>query len=92
MPNGVWIGGLKHSVVNREVETGANGEISFLVLVTARRGERGHISVASDSKGEKKSVIIVAGYEKSAGCTSAMARSVAVDFCKWCVEQGVDQS
>jgi len=92
LPNGVWIGGQKHSIAQREVETGSNNEYSFISVLCMRKGEKGHWIICTDSSMKGKSCIVIAEFDNPAGCTAAMAKVVALDFAKWLYESGTDKA
>lgn len=92
MPNGVWIGGLKHSVTKKEAETGQNNEYNFLSVLCMRRGEKGHWIICTDADKKGKCCIVTAEFDKGGGCTAPMAKIVALDFAKWLHESGTDSS
>lgn len=92
LPNGVWIGGQKHSIAQTAIETGNNNEYSFLSLLCMRKGEKGHWVICTDSELKGKSCIVTAEFDKAAGATAGMAKIVALDFAKWLNEEGTDKS
>jgi len=92
LPTKVYIGGEKHSVARKMVETGNNNEYNFLSVVCMRPGEKGHVAVCTDADLKGRSCIVVAEFDKAAGCTAAMAKTVALDFAKWLNESGTDKN
>lgn len=92
LENGVWIGGNKHTITRKDVETGQNNEFSFTIVNCLRKGEKGFIIVCTDSTCKGKACIVLAEFEKNNGCTAAMATTVAIDFAKWLKESGTDAS
>lgn len=92
LPLGVWIGGLKHSITRKEIETGQNNEFSFMSVVAVRKGEKGHVIVCTDAEAQEKCCIVTAEFDKPSGCPSSMAKTVALDFAKWLKESGTDKS
>lgn len=87
--NGVWIGGNKHSIVRKEINS--SEEQNFLVITTARKGETGYVIVCTDPEVKGKSVILTAEYDKQRGCQAPMATGVALSFAKWCKDNNVDE-
>lgn len=92
LPNGVWIAGEKHTVARKAYETGQNNEFNFVWINAAKKGEKGHMIVATDGELKGRACIVTAEYDKAAGCPSGMALGVAVEFAKWLKESGTDQS
>lgn len=92
LPNGVWIGGEKHAVTKKEIETGQNNEYSFTSVLCMRRGEKGFWIICTDSSHSGKACVLVSEFDKNAGCTAAMAKIVALDFAKWLKESGTDKN
>jgi len=92
LPTGVWIGGNKHSIAQKEVETGNNNEYSFIAVLCMRKGEKGHWIICTDSTLKGKCCIVTAEFDKQGGCTPAMAKVVALDFAKWLSESGTDKN
>lgn len=92
LKNGVWIGGNKHTIAQKEVETGNNNEYNFTSVLCMRKGEKGHWIICTDGDQKGKSCIVTAEFDKAAGCTSGMAKVVALDFAKWLSESGTDKN
>lgn len=89
-PNGIWIGGVKHSMTNKLIETIEGG--SVLIVDAVAKGEKGCQIVCTDADAAGKACILVAQWDKAKGYAAGMARAVAVEFAKWLKEQGTDKS
>lgn len=89
-PGGIWIGGLKHQMTQTTIEPVDN--MNFVCVQASAPGEKGFMIVCTDEKCAGKACIIAAGFDKAGGYTAGMAKSVALDFAKWLVEQGTDKS
>lgn len=92
LPNGVWIGGEKHAINKKEIETGQNQEYSFTCVLCMRKGEKGFWIICTDSEATGKACILLSEFDKSAGCTAAMSKIVALEFAKWLKESGTDKN
>lgn len=92
LANGVWIGGVKHRITQKGIETGSNNEFKFTVMLCMRPGEKGHYVICTDADHAGKACIVTAEFDKPAGVPPSMARIVAMDFAKWLTESGTDKS
>lgn len=92
LPLGIWIGGVKHSMIRKEIEAGQNNELNFVSIIAARKGEAGHVIICTDADAKEKCCIVTAEFDKPKGCPSSMAKTVALDFAKWLKESGTDKS
>lgn len=92
LATGVWIGGLKHRLTQKEKESGNNNEYNFVSLLCMRPGEKGHFIICTDGDLNSKSCIVTAEFDKAVGVPPGMAKTVALDFAKWLSESGTDKN
>lgn len=92
LPNGVFIGGVKHRLTQKGKETGNNNEYNFLAMLCMRPGDAGFQVICTDGELKEKSCIVIAEFDRNKGCPAGMAKTVALDFAKWLSESGTDKN
>jgi len=83
-PTGLWIGGLKYKVVQRDEAfeaTGSKGEHKFLTISAARPGKKGAHIVCTEK------AVIVGLYDDEKNQPSGNCKSACIDFAVWCKEE-----
>ena len=80
------------SCFSKKSHTGQNNEYAFSSVLCMRKGEKGFWIICTDSSHTGKGCVLLAEFDKNAGCTPASSKIVALDFAKWLVESGTDKN
>ncbi|CAD7925120.1 unnamed protein product [Amoebophrya sp. A25] len=92
LPNGVWIGGVKHTVTRKEKEEGPEKDLNFMLMNAARKGKKGFAIICTDYDLAGKAGIVIAGYSENENVPFSMAAAVALEAAKWMTYDGLDKS
>lgn len=87
--NGIWIGGEKHKITNKETIALDDSKHAVLVVSAMRADQKGFEIVCTDANCKGDSLILIAGWDRKAKdpVTAGMARVVALAWADELVKQ-----